>query len=404
MINELIAAIKRAVDEVRTWPAQRVLVCHHNDADGLSCGAILHLAFERAGYEIDRCCLEKPYPPVLKRIFANGGELIVLADFGGRIAPLISELNQGQNLVLILDHHKAREATDERVHNLDPELYGLHGDRDISAATTCYLFACALDPANQDLARIAVIGAVGDGFLVDGRLAGPNRDAALETERQGLLRIEQTEEGERYVLTGPGPRMPCLTLARQLDTLGAAGYTRGGPSMGVGVCVHGHTHRSLTFVDALQAEQESAFALQRRRMSTGGLISAQHIQWQHVGDRFRPMGVKMIGAFLETIVDSALVDPDRYQAGFQNIPNLEVPGFGWVRMDHVKISMRVSSQLADRIRSGQAPGLDTFLSEATDRLGGFVDACHSLSAATTVGLGLEERLIEEMEKILGEDG
>jgi len=98
------------------------------------------------------------------------GCVFVFADFAGRIAPVLSELNKGRNLTLILDHHVAEAATDPNVHNLDPDLYGLKGDRDISASTTCYLFACTLDPANRDMAHIAAVGAVGDGFFVDGRL------------------------------------------------------------------------------------------------------------------------------------------------------------------------------------------------------------------------------------------
>ena len=45
-------------------------------------------------------------------------------------------------------------------------------------------------------------------------------------------------------------------------------------------------------------------------------------------------------------------------------------------------------------------GLNIFLPEATNKLGGFSDACHTLTAATTVAIGKEERLIEEMEIIL----
>jgi hypothetical protein len=56
--------------------------------------------------------------------------------------------------------------------------------------------------------------------------------------------------------------------------------------------------------------------------------------------------------------------------------------------------------LADKIRAEEAMGLDTLLPEATNRLGGFSDACHRLTAATTVAIGKEEALIEEMEKIL----
>ena len=44
--------------------------------------------------------------------------------------------------------------------------------------------------------------------------------------------------------------------------------------------------------------------------------------------------------------------------------------------------------------------LNILLPDATNKLGGFSDACHSLTAATTVAIGKEEALIEEMEKIL----
>ena len=94
------------------------------------------------------------------------------------------------------------------------------------------------------------------------------------------------------------------------------------------------------------------------------------------------------------------VDPEKYIAGFQIIPN-EIPGFGPIAFNGVKISMRVPLSLEKKVRENSAPGLDMLLPKATDRLGGFSDACHSLAAATTLDIGLEEELIEEMEKILG---
>jgi hypothetical protein len=126
---------------------------------------------------------------------------------------------------------------------------------------------------------------------------------------------------------------------------------------------------------------------------------APHIQWFHVQKRLFPMGVKMIGAFCDAIKDTDLVDPKKYLAGFQVIPD-EIPGFGAITFNEVKISMRASRSLEEEIRAGRAMGLNTFLPEATGKLGGFSDACHSLTAATTVAIGVEEKLIEEMEKIL----
>ena len=62
--------------------------------------------------------------------------------------------------------------------------------------------------------------------------------------------------------------------------------------------------------------------------------------------------------------------------------------------------MRVADPMEGRIRSGDVLGLDILLPEATTRVGGFSDACHSLTAATTVSVGREEELIEELENIL----
>ncbi len=111
------------------------------------------------------------------------------------------------------------------------------------------------------------------------------------------------------------------------------------------------------------------------------------------------MGVKMIGAFCDAIKDTDLVDPRKYIAGFQIIPD-EIPGFDAIAFTEVKTSMRVSPYLEGEIRAARAMGLNILLPEATNRLGGFSDACHSLTAATTVAIGKEEQLIDEMEKII----
>ncbi len=401
MPKQLIDAMEKAISEVKQWPDRSIQLFHHNDSDGLTSGAILTRAFERAGFAVKRFCMEKPYPAVLERVFEQENRLIVFTDFAGRIAPMISDLNRGRNLVLILDHHKAAPATDAMVHNLDPELFGLKGDRDITASTTCYLFARTLDPKNIDLAPIAAIGAVGDGFFVDGCLASENRDVALETVRQGFLEINPHDAGESYVFLSPRGPVPCEEVGAYLDTLGAAGYYREGPDMGIRVCLEGAGPESDRMLDELKTLQDSIFSEEIERLKSGGLKTSDRIQWFNVESRFSPMGVKMIGAFCEIYKDTETFDPDKFIAGFQVIPN-EIPGFGPVPLNQVKISMRVSEAMQEEIRAGRAPGLDTFLPEATGKLGGFSDACHSLTAATTVSIGKEEALIEEMEIILAD--
>jgi single-stranded DNA-specific DHH superfamily exonuclease len=399
--EQLLNAMENSAHEVKQWPQKEVQIFHHNDSDGLTSGAILTTAFERADFKVQRSCLEKPYPKLLHKIYDQTGALIIFADFAGRIAPLLSDLNKSRNLTLILDHHVAKASTDPMVHNLDPDLYGLKGDRDISGSTTCYLFAKTLDASNGDLAHLAAIGAVGDEFFVDGCLAGENRNAAAEAVKQGKLEIRKHETGERYYLNTSRGLVACDELGAYLDTLGAAGYYQKGPDMGIKVCLEGATSESDQMLEKLQAIQHKAFEKEISKIQSDGLKKTANIQWFHVENRFAPMGVKMIGVFCDAIKNSEDVDPQRYVAGFQIIPN-KIPGFGPMEFNEVKISMRVSAQIAAEIRANKKMGLNILLPEATNKLGGFSDACHSLTAATTVAIGKEEALIEEMEKILSE--
>jgi len=399
MLNHWFDAMEKAIWEIKQSPEKAVQVFHHNDADGVTSGAILTRAFERQGYTVQRFSLEKPYPAVLKKIFEQEGRIIIFADFAGRIAPMISELNKRRNLTLILDHHVAEASTDPKVHNLDPDLFGLKGDRDISGSTTCYLFAVTMDPINHDLAPIAAIGAVADGFFVNGRLVRQNRDAALEAVEQGKFEIQEFENGEKYWLKNAKGKIPVLEFGDYLDVLGGVGYYHGGPDMGVKVCLEGISPGSDKMVEELKATRKKIFDDEIARLQSGGWKQAAHIQWFHVENRFFPMGVKMIGAFCDAIRETELINPKKYLAGFQIIPD-EIPGFGAIKFNEVKISMRVSPYMEGEIRGKRTMGLDILLPEATNRLGGFSDACHSLTAATTVAIGKEEQLIEEMEKII----
>ena len=400
MREQLIQAMEGAIQELDEWPDNSVQIFHHNDSDGVSSGSILTKSFERNGYEVKRFCLEKPYPEVLRKVFEQEGRILVFADFAGRIAPLISRLNGGRNLTLILDHHVAEASTDPRVHNLDPDLFGLKGDRDISASTTCYLFACLLDPANVDLASTAAIGAVGDGFFVDGRMVSENRDAALEAVRQGRLEIRDEGSRERYILKTEGGDLAYDDLCDYVDVLGGVGYYGGGPEAAVKVCLEGASPETDRMVAEFMAIRARIFDVEMAALRNGALRQSPNIQWFHVGQRFSPMGVKMIGKFCEEVAVADFVDPRKLIAGYQVLAN-EIPGFGPIQFNQVKISMRVSPYMENEINQERAPGLNAILPEATNRLGGFSDACHRLSAATTVAIGREEDLIEEMERIIG---
>ncbi len=402
MVDNFIRAVEEALKRLESYPEREVSIFHHNDCDGLTSGAILGETFKRKGYRVNRYCLEKTYLPLLEKIFSQDGKLIVLADFAGRIANVISQLNRSKNLTLIIDHHVASRSTDPMVYNLDPDLFGLKGDRDITASVTCYLFSRTWEPQNIDLLRPAALGAVGDGFFVDEKLAGINREIAKEAEKQGYLKIVEKHWGEEYIIRYGKREEKCRELGRYLDTLGGVGYQGNGPATGVRVALEGPTEETDREVEKLRKIQNELFERESEKLKQGGLKKTKHIQWFNVEDRFLPMGVKMVGLFCEYLSRQDFIDQDKYIAGFQRIPT-EIPGFGRIEINQYKISMRVPKYLEKKIRDGQIPGLASFLPKATERLGGFSDACHMLTAATVVDVGKEKALIEEMEKILEED-
>ncbi|MCD6397821.1 MAG: DHH family phosphoesterase, partial [Spirochaetaceae bacterium] len=245
MKTELIVAMKEAVEVLKTYPSKTLKLFHHNDTDGLSSGTILLGAFTDAGYDVARFSLEKPYPQVLEKIFSEEGQIVVFTDFAGKIAPMIAELNNGRNLVLIIDHHPAEKSGDNNVFNLDGELFGLKGDRDISASATCFLFARVMLESiglSADLmSPLGALGAIGDGFLVDGKLSGVNRDVVKIAESKHLMRIVKKELGEEYFITLGETEYPAAVICVSLDTLGGVGYYNNGTDFGIELCQRGVT-------------------------------------------------------------------------------------------------------------------------------------------------------------------
>ncbi|OHD76409.1 MAG: hypothetical protein A3J97_03785 [Spirochaetes bacterium RIFOXYC1_FULL_54_7] len=402
MTTSFAEAMEHAVRILSGAASRDVTLVHHNDTDGLSSGTILLSALEQSGYHTTRFSLEKPYPQVLESLLAREGGIIIFADFAGRIAPLISRINQGRNLVIILDHHPASPSVDPSVINLDGELHGLKGDRDISASATCYLFAETLlrhsGKSAVHLSHLGVLGAIGDGFLVDGALSGVNRTLLETAVDNGLMSVKETPEGESYSISLGGTSHPAATICTVLDTLGGVGYYDKGTDRGIEVCRTGLVPALSSYVEELMATKARIFTWETQKLREH-IHTTAYLQWFDVQDRFKPMGIKMVGVFCTEIKDMDFLDQGKFLAGFQHIPD-EVPGFGAIAFMATKISMRVSRTLSQRIRAGQLPGLDRILPEATEHLGGFSDACHSLSAATTVKIGQEQALIEEIETIL----
>ncbi len=400
-IGEFFETLRSGISALKNHESKELFLLHHNDSDGLTSGAILLKAFEREGYDVKRFSLEKPYPDVLKKLFdENSGKIIVFADFAGKIAPMLSEFNRGKNLVLVLDHHRAEPVlNDNTVLNLDPDLFGLKGDRDISASVVCYLFARELNSMNEDLVHIAAFGGIADFYYRDEDVHSFNRECVEDACAIGLMRIEYRDGKERFIIRLGDREVDVVEFYPLLDTLGGVGFYDRGPEKGIDLLLNGLEDRHVEEINKLMSVKEKIFEKEISRMMKKDYHETDDIIWFDVEDRFAPMGVKMIGVFCEEIVEAEYIDQNKYLAGFQRIPDT-VPGFGELEMGQTKVSMRTSAVLSKRILEKEIPGLNDFLPEATVNLGGFADACHSIAAATTIDIGMEEKLMDETQRTL----
>ena len=398
--ENFLKEIRKGIDRMRAAGSDVTLI-HHNDADGLTSAAVLQTCLTRAGFSVQRICIERVHPPIVARIHEQFPSTIFYVDLGGQAAPLISDANNGRRTTLILDHHHPHKPTDPKVLNISTEFFGLSGDMDISASTAAYFFALELDPGNRDLAYIGVLGAVGDEHDREGALIKDNRDALMDAVAQGDVEIETNADGnEKYLLTRFGGQIPMALLAISVTTLGGVGYYSDGPDLGVRVCLEGLFEEAERRLEELREIQQKAYEETSARLMRDGFRETKYIQWFTVGDDFSPMGVKIIGEYCWDIRNDDFIEPEKYIVGFQNMAP-KIPGLGVFDWSQTKVSMRLPTSLERKILVDRTmPGLSYLVPEAARQVGGSIDACHDYTAATIVDIGKEEALIAAMDKLV----
>ncbi len=372
--------LKRAAAEFRSYSPQAVLVVHHNDTDGLTSGAIVTTFCERMGISVARYCLEKPYPSVVERLlsdpFPGRRGVAIFTDFASGILPMLSTCNVKRVPLLVLDHHEITPTTDPYLRLVNPRAFGLPGDTECSASAVCALFAMALDPRNGDLARLGVLGAIGDGMISEtGTAVGLNEIVAEEARARGDL----INHRGNWIRFQDGSTVAAEDLRTYVDALGSAGYFSGGPDVAMKGLLEGFDSR---YVHLATVESTRLRTVTEQFFATNAIKSGSNLDWFVLDERFSSFGVKTVGLLCESVASRG-PDTARYILGFQALPN-EVPGIGPIALGQVKLSMRVTRTLRTLIQQGAAPALRTLVKIAAEPLNGFVDACHDYAGAATI--------------------
>jgi RecJ-like exonuclease len=189
MVEAITKECEKAVSLLLSLPSStHIRVVSHYDADGISSAGILCAALYRAGFEFHATLMRNPFTKGFERLKNEHNELIFFSDMGSGQIETIEQLG---TKAIILDHHQyLKEHTSTNVIQINSNLLGVDGNYEASGATLGYIFAIELDPANEDLAPLALAGATGDKQFIGGA-RGLNKQI-LDTALKKEFLVEQT--------------------------------------------------------------------------------------------------------------------------------------------------------------------------------------------------------------------
>ena len=170
---------------------KRILVATHIDADGLCSGSAVFAALMRKGANVTLRALPDLDPKSISGLAAENYDFYLITDLG---STLVKELEEAMKAkFLVLDHHQIPEADAANPAVVNAWNYGFDGGTDACSSAMAYFFAVALDPNNDDLSPLAVVGALADRQDAgEGRsLTGLNRSAVGDAQARGLLTVSK---------------------------------------------------------------------------------------------------------------------------------------------------------------------------------------------------------------------
>ncbi|HET6581434.1 MAG TPA: DHH family phosphoesterase [Methanoregula sp.] len=166
--------VKAAAEQIMAAP--EITIISHIDADGIACEAILSQAISRLEIPVRSVFVRQLEPLTMPQV-PSDSSLKVFTDLGAGQQNLLLERGFLEKEVIIVDHHvnKPCERQYTQVNCLP------YGHARMSAAGVSYLIAKQLDEVNIDLAKLAIIGNVGDMMAREKcGLVGPVRDIIVE--------------------------------------------------------------------------------------------------------------------------------------------------------------------------------------------------------------------------------
>jgi single-stranded-DNA-specific exonuclease len=163
-LDRLLATADSAANRISDWieANEPIFITSHLDADGLSAAGIIASALSRRKTPFHLRIVRQLDQMYLSELAARGPGRFIFCDLGsGQFSHIEETLNDSE--IVIMDHHPLqKKKTPSNIRQVNPHQFGFDGTYEISGAGVSYLVARHLGGSNEDLAGLAVVGALGD--------------------------------------------------------------------------------------------------------------------------------------------------------------------------------------------------------------------------------------------------
>lgn len=184
---------------------ENILVISHFDTDGISSATIMIKALKRIDKKFSIKILKGLEDTYIQSLPKD--KLILFLDLASNSLKAIKEANLKK--VFIIDHHEIIQKIPEEIEIINPEL---HTKQKLSSSSLVYLFCKELDEKNKDLAKLAVLGMVGDMLEKDiAKLNNHILDDGEIKKKRGLLIYPSTRPINKTLEYSSKPFIPGVT-------------------------------------------------------------------------------------------------------------------------------------------------------------------------------------------------
>jgi len=189
-LAEFEAALDQAAEDFKKIDkVQTIKLISNLDADGITAAAIMIKVLERLNLSYSLCILHQLKDENAKELAGEDYGQYIFCDLGSGQLNSLNKYFSGKK-ILVLDHHEIQGKPGENIVHINPHNFGFNGSSEISAAGVCFFFAKSISKENEELAYLAVIGAIGD-VQEKGGFKELNKSILDIAVKNGKIRVEK---------------------------------------------------------------------------------------------------------------------------------------------------------------------------------------------------------------------